>query len=220
MVTPDAFVTEGGFCFAASLGADDGAVAIDEGFFKKVFVLPAVPFPDALPTVVDDVHELMNVLLLKSPQEVAAGGGIGYALGSEGVEIGCVVAQQLDVFKSLSTTQNVVGEIEHVIALVVGQVALEQVEVVIDTADQTALACKLVYDSNTTAVHRAGFPGQFVVHVAALDDGAVVTSGCRGPLKAFFNCALALAAFLSVFSLHSKCLVGIAFLFSHLDQIP
>ena len=60
--------------------------------------------------------------------EVAGGGRIGDAAGAQGVEEDLVVAAQFEVLQAGAVAQGVVGEVEDVIGLVVGQVDLEQVQ--------------------------------------------------------------------------------------------
>ena len=72
--------------------------------------------------------------------EVAGGGGVGDAVGAEGVEEGLVVAAQFDVLEAGAVAQGVVGDVEDVVGLVVGQVELEQVESLVDGLGQAEFA--------------------------------------------------------------------------------
>jgi hypothetical protein len=70
----------------------------------------------------------------KSPAVVGSG-----SVGPPGVEVDFVVAAHFEVLQALSTGQEVVGDVQDVIALVVRQVPLEQVEVPVDVLDQPQL---------------------------------------------------------------------------------
>src|SRR5690242_12999757 len=59
----------------------------------------------------------------KSPAVV----GSGMRSAPEGVEIDLVVAPDLEVLQALSTGQEVIGDVQDVVALVVGLVPLEEV---------------------------------------------------------------------------------------------
>src|SRR6185312_10241297 len=69
--------------------------------------------------------------------EVPGGGGVGDALGPQGVEVDLVVAADLQVLEAAAARQEVVGDVQDVVALEVRQVPLEQVEVLIDVPDQS-----------------------------------------------------------------------------------
>jgi hypothetical protein len=52
-------------------------------------------------------------------------------LSTEGVEVDLVIASDFDVLDAAAAREQVVGDVEDVITLEVGQVPLEQVEVLI-----------------------------------------------------------------------------------------
>src|SRR5690606_1203176 len=66
--------------------------------------------------------------LAEAAAEVAGGSGVGDAVGPEGVEVDLVVAAGLDVLQAATAGQEVVGDVQHMIALVVRQVACQEVE--------------------------------------------------------------------------------------------
>ena len=68
----------------------------------------------------------------KSPAVV----GIGNAASPQGVEIRLVAAQQFQVLQTRSSGQQVVGDVEHVIGVVVGQMDLQQPEALVDRLDR------------------------------------------------------------------------------------
>ncbi len=64
--------------------------------------------------------------IAEASTKVAGGGGVGDTASAERVEEGLVVAAQLDVLQTGTFAQGVVGNVEDVIGLVVGQMDLEQ----------------------------------------------------------------------------------------------
>ena len=57
----------------------------------------------------------------------------------EGVEIDLVVAPHLQVLQAAAAGQEVVGDVQDVVALVIRQVPLEQVEAFVDGPDEPEL---------------------------------------------------------------------------------
>ncbi len=76
--------------------------------------------------------------------EVAGGGGVGDAARAEGIEEGVVVAAEFDVLEAGAVAQRVVGDVEDVVGLVIGEMDLEQVQALVDglgQADVGGRAC-------------------------------------------------------------------------------
>jgi len=88
---------------------------------------------------IEVVHQLLGIALGEAAAEVAGGGGTGDAFGSRGIEEDLVITSDLDVLQALATGQEVVGDVQDVVALVVGLVPLQEVEVPIDVVDQSEL---------------------------------------------------------------------------------
>jgi len=84
--------------------------------------------PDADANVVEDVLQDVDVVDGKASAEIAGGGWIGDAAGAESVEEDGIIAAQLNVLQAVAIAQGVVGDVEHMIGLMVGQVNLEQVQ--------------------------------------------------------------------------------------------
>ena len=55
---------------------------------------------------------------------------------SQGIEIDGVVAEPLDVFEPTAAGEDVEGDVQDAVGFVVGEMALEPVEMVIDEGDQ------------------------------------------------------------------------------------
>ena len=72
----------------------------------------------------------------KSPAVV----GSGIRTAPEGVEIDLVVAEQLEVLDAPAAGEDVEGDVQDVVGLVIGEVPLEQVEAVVDGGDQPGAA--------------------------------------------------------------------------------
>jgi len=77
---------------------------------------------------------------VEAAAEVPRRGRVGDAHGAQGVEIDLVVAEPLEVLHAPAAGEEVEGDVEDVIRLVVGQVALQEVEVVVDGGDQAGAA--------------------------------------------------------------------------------
>ena len=80
--------------------------------------------------------------------EVAGRGRVGNPLRAQGVEKDLVVAAQFDVFQPRAVAQRVVGQVQHVIRLVIGQMDFQQVHAAVDGLDQAALAGQLVHHAD------------------------------------------------------------------------
>src|SRR3954451_10625849 len=96
--------------------------------------------PDLHAGLVEDVLEGLDVVGGEAAAEVAGGGGVGDSVGAQGVEEDDVVAPQLDVVEAGAVAQGVVGEVEDVVTLVVGEVELEQLEPLVDGLGESEFA--------------------------------------------------------------------------------
>jgi hypothetical protein len=65
--------------------------------------------------------------VIGAPREVPAGGGIRNALRAQGVEERLVAAMQFDVLQPQPVQQDVVSQIQNVIALVIRKMRLQKV---------------------------------------------------------------------------------------------
>src|SRR5262249_53906235 len=68
--------------------------------------------------------------------EVPFGGRVGDAHGADGVEIDLVGAAELEMFEAAAAGEDVEGDVQDVVGLEIGEVALQEVEVVVDGGDQ------------------------------------------------------------------------------------
>jgi hypothetical protein len=69
--------------------------------------------PDFDPRLIEDILKGLDVLDGEASAEVAGGGGLGDAVGPEGVEEDDIVAPQFDIVEAGASTDCVVGEVEE-----------------------------------------------------------------------------------------------------------
>ena len=130
MVTPLAVVGDVHSVLALGVGLDDGAVGVEDRLVEE---LAGLLGPDPQPRLVDGVHQGEDVGLGgEAAAEVACGRGIGEPLGSEGIEIDLIVASSLDVFDPLAASEEIEGDVEHMVGFVIGQMAFEEMEGPVD----------------------------------------------------------------------------------------
>src|SRR5260370_10656940 len=79
-------------------------MGLDDGFLQEGVGL-LLPDPDAL--AVENTHQDVEIRGAEAAQEVAGGGGVGDALGAQDVEVGFVVAEQLQILKAGAASQEV-----------------------------------------------------------------------------------------------------------------
>jgi hypothetical protein len=63
---------------------------------------------------------------METATEVPRSGGVGDSFGSQSVEIGFVVAPQLDVFDPLTASDDVEGNIQDVVGFMIGRWTLRR----------------------------------------------------------------------------------------------
>ena len=102
---------------------------------------------------------------VEAAAEVAGGGRVGNPLGAQGVEEDLVVASQFDVFQPSAVAQGVVGQVQHVIRLVIGHVDFQQVQAAVDGVDQSDLLCQPMHQADAAGANAADFVGQFDANV-------------------------------------------------------
>ena len=126
MIAPGAVVGDVDALLALGVGGDEGAVDVHDRLAEEVGGLLGV---DAQPGGVDGLHQVQDVGLAEAAAEVTFGGRVGDALGAEGIEIDLVVAAPLDVLEAAAAGEEVEGDVQDVVGLEIGEVALEEVEV-------------------------------------------------------------------------------------------
>jgi ubiquinone/menaquinone biosynthesis C-methylase UbiE len=103
------------------------------------------------PRRVEGRLQIVQVPARKPPTEIARRGGVGNPLGPQRVQVGLVLAAQLQVFQAGPTTQRIISQIEHVVRFVVRQMHFEQVQPPVDFPGQPQLAHQSVHEANAAA---------------------------------------------------------------------
>jgi hypothetical protein len=121
----------------------------------------------------------------------------------EGIEHHSIVAPQLDVFESLTATQYVVGDVQHVVGLVIWLVYLEHPDVGIDRFRQPDPADHSLNRAHSTVRDPARPNRQLVLDVAAPQHRPSIVH-CHRSLQSPLNFPLLTCDSLSYHLLHSK----------------
>ena len=136
MVAPDAVVGHVDPLFARGIRGHDRAISVDERFVEECGRLL---FPDTEPGLIDSVHQIQTSPPWNRRQKSPAVVGSGIA-GPPGIEVDLVVTSQFEMLELVSSGQDVEGDVQHVIGLMVRQVTLEEMEPAVDVVNQSALA--------------------------------------------------------------------------------
>ena len=122
---------------------------------------------------IDGVQEGHDVGLGEAAAEVPRGGGVGDALGAQGVEIDLVVASQFEVFEPVAAREDVEGDVQDMVGFVIGEMPLEEMEVMVDVVDQAGPASQQEDGADAARGEALDAIGQFVMDVAGGDHGLV-----------------------------------------------
>ena len=164
MVAPDAVIGDVHTPLAPTLGGGQGAISINERFVEKNVGL-LLPDPEA--SFVEGVHEPLDIGGAEAAAEVPGGGGVGDASGPEGVEVDLIVATHFEVLDAAASGEEVVGDGEDVVALEVGLMTLEEMEVVVEVFHQMEFLCHEVDGSDASGGDGSGAVGHFIVDVGS-----------------------------------------------------
>ena len=110
---------------------------------------------------------------LEPPAEVPFGGGVGDAHGAEGIEIDGIVAAQLDVFEAAAAGEDVEGDVQDMVGFVIGEVALEEMELEVDGGDQAGAPCQQEHGADAAGGEAVDALAEFVVDVGGGDHGDI-----------------------------------------------
>jgi hypothetical protein len=207
VITPDAVVADVHARLAAPLRRGQRAIGIED---RRVEELRGLVLPHLQPRQVDRVLQVVHLIgRLEAAAKVPGRGGVGNAAGPQGVQVRLVVAQQLQILQAAAPAHHVVGDVQHVVRLVVRQMDLEQVNPPVDQADQVDLAGQQVNGPDAAAADGPRAVGHVVVDVAGRQHrlGSCVKSA--GPEPAL-DSALASKKLLACSKAHSKRLLAIA----------
>ncbi len=170
VVTPQSVVGDVHTLLALSVGCHDGAIGVEDGFREECGGLLG---PDPQSRAVEGVNQVHDVALGEAAAEVPGRGGVGDALGAQGVEIDLVVAPQFEVLDVCAAGEDVEGDIQDVVGFVVGLVSLEDMELGVDVADEAGALCQQEHGADAAGGESLNAVGQFVVDVAGGHHGPV-----------------------------------------------
>ncbi len=167
MIPPGAVVSDVDALLAAGAGGDERAVDVEDRLLEELGGL-LLPDPDA--RLIEDVLEDLDVLGGEAAAEVAGGGGVGDAVGAEGIQEDEVGAPQFDVVEAGAVAQRVVGEVQDVVGLVVREMEPEQAEPLVDGLVQPELADQQMDGADAAAGDCPGLGGDIVVDIGGGED--------------------------------------------------
>ena len=128
---------------------------------------------DPQPGGIDGLHQVDDVGFVEPPAEVPFGGGVGDAHGAEGIEIDLVVAAQLDVLEMSAAGEDVEGDVQDMVGFVIGEMALEEMELGVDGGDQAGAPCQQEHGADAAGGEAVDALAEFVVDVAGGDHGDI-----------------------------------------------
>ena len=175
MITPGAVVGDVDPLFALGIGADQGAIDVEDRFGKE---LGGLLGPDPQPRLIDGVHQVNDIGFEEPAAEVAGGGGVGDALGTQGIEVDLIVAPQLEVLDPSPAREDVEGDVQDVVGFVVREVSLEELEVAVDVADQSGPARQQEHGADAAGTEAVDPVSEFIMDVGG---------GHHGPLAIGFE---------------------------------
>ena len=179
MIAPGAVVGDVDALLALGVGADQGAVGVDDRLVEEL-AAAARPRRGRRVWLMASIRARTSASENRR-QKSPGGGGVGDALGAQGVEIDLVVAPQLEVFDPLAAGEDVEGDVQDVVGFVVGQMPLEEVEVGVDVVDQPDPASQQEHGADAAGAEALDAIGQLVVDVGGGHHGFVSRSG-PGPI--------------------------------------
>ena len=103
----------------------DRAVAVDHGFPQEGGWLAS---PDLPTRLINSIHQGIDLLNAETVTEISGGGRVRHAPCAEGIEVGLVLAAELEILDAGAATEMVVRDVQHVVRLVVGQMPFDGVQ--------------------------------------------------------------------------------------------
>jgi hypothetical protein len=160
---------------------------------------------DALANAIDDVDQGVHVGSVEAAAEIASGRRIGNALGPERVEIDFILATQFEVLQTRAIAQRVVGQIKHVIGLVVRQMDFEQMQLLIDCVDETDASSQQMKSADTAMGQTAATVGDLILNVGG-SEHRLVQIAQSFLVEPAFHSVLAIGELSVYLGVHSKSL--------------
>jgi hypothetical protein len=158
-----------------------------------------------LPHAVDYIHQFDDVAFAKPPSKVPTGRRIRDTLRSEPVKKGLVVASQFNVLQAHTLEHRVVGQVQNMVTLMVGQMPLEQMQPGVDFIGQPQLLDHHMHRSDPTAIDPTVAIGHLVVDVSSFHHRLGLIAPGSPRIQPTLDSTLALAKDFWVSFLHSKC---------------
>ena len=132
--------------------------------------------PDLQPRGVEDRLQAEEGGRIEAAAEVARRGGVGNAAGAQGVEVRLVAPQQFEVFQAGPSGQQVVGDVQHVVGIVIGQMDLQQAEAAIDGLVEAELLGQQMDGPDAAVGGRSRAFGDFIMDVRGGHDGPIASA--------------------------------------------
>src|SRR5271163_537597 len=168
LITPDPVLVDVDPLLALGVGLDLGPIGVHKRFLEEFRGLLG---PDPQARFIDGVHQGLNVGLGETAAEVPFGGGVGDPLGAQSVEKDFIVAPQFDMLEPPAAGQDVEGDVQDMVGLVIGEMPLEQMERVIDVADQAGPLSQQQHDTDAAGGKALDTLAQLIVDVGGRDHG-------------------------------------------------
>jgi hypothetical protein len=168
MVAPGAVVGDVHAVFALARGGDQGAIHIDHGTVEESIGLIG---PHTHTRLIDEVDQGEDAAAREAAAEVACGGGVGDTASAQGVEEVHIVAAEVQVLQAGAAAHGVVGDSENVIGVVIGQVDLEEAELLVEGFVQAPVFNEPMDRPEAAAGDSAGALGNLVMDIAGGEDG-------------------------------------------------
>ena len=168
VISPLAFVGDVHSLFALTVRLHDRSVGVDDRLLEKRLRLAG---PGVAPRLVDRLLQVIEILRTKTTAEVPGRGRIGNAPSAQGIEIGFILAPQLQVLQAATIAQRVVGDVQHVIGFVIGPVDLEQVQPSVDGLRQAERLCQLMHQTDPAIRRADGSLRHFILNVRRPEHG-------------------------------------------------
>ena len=203
MIAPNAVVGDVHALLALAVGFHHGSVGVDDGLVEELLRLLA---PDAHASFVEHLLQHVDLTRIEASAEVARGGRVGDPPCSQSVKIGLVVSQQFEVLQASAAGQQIVGHVEHMVRLVVGQMYFEQLNIPVDRIDQTDLASHLVNSANTSGADGLCPLCDFIMYIACREH-RLLASAIVGFIQPLLDSSLASPHLFLYLGTHSKTLL-------------
>ena len=155
MVAILAVVGEVHVALALGIAGHDAAIGLEDRLGEEFGWLLG---PDPQPRLIDRVHQREDIGLGEATAEVAGSGRVGDAFGPQGVEVDLVVAPQFEVLDAQAAGEDIEGDVQDVVGFVVGEMPLEEVELVVDLPDESDLLSQEEDGPDAAGTEPAGAP--------------------------------------------------------------